>query len=197
MPETGGGSGLRLDHAPYALRLWCRSRTRANLCASPPAKKERKRNADRRTLHEAASADAAAREASRARLSAFHHGTCGSDRTPPLSSSSRTSWDGATEGRMLSVPGRPSAAGDLARRPVIVPAGRFGPEPPECGADNPARGNRLAPVRRRHPAASLRARITGYVTVAVTNVKGCRLHMSDYLTCLALVLSTIGECDLR
>ena len=29
----------------------------------------------------------------RARLSAFHHGTCGSDRTPPLSSSHATSWD--------------------------------------------------------------------------------------------------------
>ncbi|MFZ0723781.1 MAG: hypothetical protein WAM99_23225, partial [Xanthobacteraceae bacterium] len=42
-------------------------------------KKERKRNADRRILHETAPADAAAREASRARLSAFHHGTCGGD----------------------------------------------------------------------------------------------------------------------
>ena len=50
----------------------------------------------------------------RARLPAFHHGTCGSDRTPPLSSSSRTSWDGTTEGRVLSVPCRPSAAGVMS-----------------------------------------------------------------------------------
>ena len=86
----------------------------------------------------------------RARLPAFHHGTCGSDRTPPLSSSSRTSWDGATEERVLSVPCRPSAAGDVARRPVVVPAGRFYPEPPGSGADNPARGNRTRP----YPPAS-------------------------------------------
>jgi hypothetical protein len=32
----------------------------------------------------------------RARLPAFHRGTCGSDRTPPLSSSSRASWDGTS-----------------------------------------------------------------------------------------------------
>ena len=50
----------------------------------------------------------------RARLPAFHHGTCGGDRTPPLSSSSRTSWDGATEERVLSVPCRPSAAGVMS-----------------------------------------------------------------------------------
>ena len=32
----------------------------------------------------------------RARLPAFHHGTCGGDRTPPLSSSSRASWNGTS-----------------------------------------------------------------------------------------------------
>ena len=42
------------------------------------------------------------------------HGTCGSDRTPPLSSSSRTSSDGTTEGRVLPAPGRPSAAGVMS-----------------------------------------------------------------------------------
>ncbi len=50
----------------------------------------------------------------RARLPAFHHGTCGGDRTPPLSSSSRTSWDGTTEERVLSAPCRPSAAGVMS-----------------------------------------------------------------------------------
>ena len=50
----------------------------------------------------------------RARLPAFHHGTCGSDRTPPLSSSSRASWDGTREGWVLPTPGRPSAAGVMS-----------------------------------------------------------------------------------
>ena len=108
----------------------------ATLCGSPPANKG-KRNAGRRVVHDlyASGAQGAPRRRrlappfrfGRARLPAFHHGTCGSDRTPPLSSSSRTSWNGATEERVLSVPCRPSAAGDVARRPVIVPAGRFLP----------------------------------------------------------------------
>jgi len=73
------------------------------------------------------------------------NGTCGSDRTPPLSSSSRASWDGTREGWALPTPGRPSAAGDIARRPVVMPAGRFGPEPPGSEGDSPARGNRTRP----------------------------------------------------
>jgi hypothetical protein len=50
------------------------------------ATKKRKRNADKRVLHDR-TGGCGAREASRARLSAFHHGSYGSDRTPPLSSS--------------------------------------------------------------------------------------------------------------
>ena len=71
---------------------------------SLPAKKERKWNAGRRTLRcpPAYGVRGAPRRRrlappfrfGRARLPAFHHGTCGSDRTPPLSSSSRASWDG-------------------------------------------------------------------------------------------------------
>ena len=40
----------------------------------------------------------------------FDFGTCGSDRTPPLSSSSRASWDGTTEGWGVTHP-RPSQCG--------------------------------------------------------------------------------------
>ena len=68
--------------------------------------KEGKRNAGRRVVHDlyASGAQGAPRRRrlappfrfGRARLPAFHHGTCGSDRTPPLSSSSRTSWNGAS-----------------------------------------------------------------------------------------------------
>ena len=103
----------------------------------PGNEKIRKRNAGRRVVHDlyASGAQGAPRRRrlappfrfGRARLPAFHHGTCGSDRTPPLSSSSRTSWDGTTEGWVLPTPGRPSTAGDVARRPVVVPAGRFLP----------------------------------------------------------------------
>ena len=64
--------------------------------------------------------------ASARRLPAFHHGTCGGDRTPPLSSSSRTSWDGATEGRdypPLPSPcgGRSEPAGRSSCRPGVWP----------------------------------------------------------------------------
>jgi hypothetical protein len=64
-----------------------------------------KRNAEKRCSTTAASCDAARPPPSSspacggrtqegvARLSAFHHGTCGSDRTPPLSSSHATSWE--------------------------------------------------------------------------------------------------------
>ncbi len=107
----------------------------------------------------------------RARLPAFHHGTCGSDRTPPLSSSSRTSWDGTREERVLPTPGRPSTAGDIARRPVVVPAGRFGPEPPGSGADNPARGNRTRPSPPASPGGVLAGEMIGDVTIKGTNVK--------------------------
>jgi hypothetical protein len=83
--------------------------------------KERKWNAGRRTLQcpPAYGVRGAPRKGGLRRPSASGalacrrstHGTCGSDRTPPLSSSSRTSWDGTTEGRALPTPGRPSAAG--------------------------------------------------------------------------------------
>ena len=139
-----------------------------NLFGSLPANKEGsgppadalRSNADRRENLYACGAQGAPRRRrlappfrfGRARLPAFHSGTCGRDRTPPLSSSSRASWGGTTQERALPVPCRPSAAGAFhPRRPVIVPAGRFGPEPPGSEADNPARGNRPRPCQPASP----------------------------------------------
>jgi hypothetical protein len=117
--------------------------------------KERKRNAGSRSISWPAHIRRAGRATERrlappfrfgrARLPAFHHGTCGSDRTPPLSSSSRASRDGAIEERVLSAPCRPGAARSYPRGPVIVPAGRFGPEPPGSGV--------TARPREPHPPA--------------------------------------------
>jgi len=48
-------------------------------------------------------------------------------------------------------PAAPVQRGFTPRRPVVMPAGRFGPEPPGNGADNPARGNRPRPCRPASP----------------------------------------------
>src|SRR5580700_119077 len=69
-----------------------------------------------------------ARSAERARLSAFHRGSCLGERTPPLSSS-RASWDPALTG-VTRLP--PIPVQRAPRRPVIVPAGRC-PKPPGSG----------------------------------------------------------------
>ena len=73
----------------------------------------------------------------------------------------------ALPGTVLGRDGRyPSPAvlrcSGVPRRPVIVPAGRIAPEPPGSGGDKPARGNRLAPFRRCHPAASFWASLGSY-----------------------------------
>jgi hypothetical protein len=49
--------------------------------------KIRRQNADRRVFNGRISGCGARSKAERARLSAFHRGTCGGDRTPPLNSS--------------------------------------------------------------------------------------------------------------
>ena len=110
----------------------------------------------------------------RARLPAFHHGTCGSDRTPPLSSSSRASWSGTIERRALSVPCRSSAAGFTPQ--TGRSAGRaFWPRAarePRLTRPKPA-GTVLAPSRRRHPAVSFLGRdlILRNVSISGTFVK--------------------------
>ena len=68
----------------------------------------------------------------RARLPAFHRRHLRQRPNATAQLQSRTSWDVAKE-RALPTPGRPSPAGDIARRPVIMPAGRFFPKPPGSG----------------------------------------------------------------
>ena len=127
------------------------------------ALKKGKRNAERRCPTTAVPRGTARALRGRARLSAFHHGTCGSDRTPPLSSSHATSQDlfGApapmvrkteriathfyaepadrlpcvTRGHYprLKVP----VQRDCTRRPVMMPDGRVLPKPPGSGGDEP------------------------------------------------------------
>jgi hypothetical protein len=89
--------------------------------------KEGRQNADRRRTNRRAYGRGA-RSAERARLSAFHRGSCVGERTPPLSSS-RASWDAALTG-VTRLP--PIPVQRAPRRPVIVPAGRC-PEPPGSG----------------------------------------------------------------
>ena len=128
------------------VRLACRPRVSLR---SPGLrkKKKRKRNAGRRSVAWSARKRRAARATElrrlappsacgRARLPAFHHGTCGSDRTPPLSSSHALPGTGLAEGRALPAPGRPSAAGFTPRSGRN--AGRaFYPEPPGSGDGEP------------------------------------------------------------
>ena len=92
----------------------------------------------------------------RARLPAFHHGTCGSDRTPPLSSSSRTSWDGTTVGMGVTHP-RPSQYSGRCSPQAGRRAGRafLTRSRPGAGLTTPPAGTALAPTNRRHPAGVL------------------------------------------
>ena len=59
---------------------------------SDHAHEKGRRNAGRRAIQPPHPAGCGARAGGTRRLSAFHHGTCGSERTPPLSSR-RSSWD--------------------------------------------------------------------------------------------------------
>ena len=81
---------------------------------------------------------------------------------------------------MLPAPGRLRCSG-FPRRPVVVPAGRIDPEPPESGADEtPPAGTVPAPAARHHPdgVPSGRDLICRFVTVLETDVKR-RLYNGD------------------
>ncbi len=86
------------------------------------------------------------------------HGTCGSDRTPPLSSSSRTSWDGTTEGRVLPTPGRPSAAGVMSPQAGRRAGRAFWPGAARERTANPPAGTVLAPPAGLPPEGVLSGR---------------------------------------
>ena len=53
-----------------------------------------------------------------------------------------------------------------------MPAGRFGPEPPGSGADNPARGNRTRPFPPASPGGVLAGEMMAYVTGQGTICQG-------------------------
>ena len=125
------------------------------LCGSLPAINKRKRNAGRRTLQcphatarGARHGDGGLRRPSASGALACRrstNGTCGSDRTPPLSSSSRTSWDGSTEERVLSVPCRPSTAGVMSPQAGRHAGRSFWPGAARERTANPPAGTVLAP----------------------------------------------------
>ena len=89
-------------------------------CASSGLRKQRKRNAGRRVANHRTSG-CGARPAGRARLSAFHRGTCGSDRTPPLSSSYALPGMGLVRNGRYPFPAIHSAAGCPADRSSCRP----------------------------------------------------------------------------
>ena len=110
-----------------------------------------------------ASCDAARVQAARARLSAFHRGSCCSERTPQLSSRYALpgTWSGARPRwferpcalqRMMKDHASPagvtllSQSSELPRRPVIVPAGRNSRSRPGADCIGPRAGTALAPL---------------------------------------------------
>jgi hypothetical protein len=98
------------------VRLRCRSRISLRSIRATTKKKakkkRRRRNADRRVVHEPHQRMRRALKAQRARLTAFHRGTCGGDRTPPLNSSYALPGTKASSGVTCIWP-RPSPAGEL------------------------------------------------------------------------------------
>ena len=94
-----------------------------------------------------------ARPAGRARLSAFHRGACGSEPTPPFSSSTRFRGRGCHQA--LPEAGLSQSSELLADRSWCRP-GVF-PEPPGNGSDEPpSAGTALAPAAgvTRRPSCS-------------------------------------------
>src|SRR5208283_5915817 len=132
---AGGGTGFRLDHARQTKKEAERRQARS------PTSAPCGRGAPLRTSPQ----ETHKREARRgAHRSAAHHGACGSDQTPPLSSSY------ALPGTELGRSGRyPPPAVPVQR---VAPqtghhAGRaYDPEPPGSGGDEPPpAGTALAP----------------------------------------------------
>ncbi len=157
-------------------------------------RKERKQNAERRNLA-AALARRGARPAGRARLPAFHCGSCQGDCPSPRRSSSHASCDsaGACE-PMDRQPGRVSHASPRALPAPACPspastsraghnAGRLMPEPPERGSDKPPpAGTAPRSAGRSHPAGVLHEE-RGGALILVTGLVS-RLSRYESLTLL-------------
>ena len=112
-------------------------------------KERRKRNADRRVDRTSALFRARRASSGTRRLSAFHRGSCGSDRTPPLSSGLALP---GTRDCLCPSPASSSQTGHSAGR-------AYCPKPPGNGLYRSARGNRTrstfrSTLGRRRPSLS-------------------------------------------
>src|SRR5208282_2109048 len=92
---AGGGTGIRLDHAPAFCLSMIFSENRYPLFRIMPNKQKGSGTPAGALVQTSAPYGRGSREASRARLTAFHHGACCSDRTPQLSSRTRFLGRGA------------------------------------------------------------------------------------------------------
>src|SRR5208282_5915100 len=99
------------------------------------------------------------REASRARLTAFHHGTCCSDRTPQLNSSTR--FLGRRRHQVLPASDLSQSSG-FPRRPVVMPDGRMTRSRPGAEVTSP---------RPREPL-SLRQPVSPAGVLSVSEIRG-------------------------
>ena len=109
-----------------------------------------------------------AREASRARLSAFHHGACCSEPTPQLSS--RTHFLGRGIVRRYLTPNLSQSSDQIADRSSCRP-GVF-PKPPGSGGDEPSpAGTALAPPTVSPAGVLVRERDVALVFKHNSNVK--------------------------
>ena len=94
-------------------------------------------------------------EAQRAHLSAFHRGTCGSDRTPPLNSSYALPGTELGRSGRYPLPAVPKCS-EFPRSTGRSAGRAYPPEPPGSATDEatPA-GTAFAPANRHHRLASL------------------------------------------
>jgi hypothetical protein len=153
-----------------------------------------------------ASADAARAEAQRARLSAFHHGACCSERTPQLSS--RYALPGTWSERTIPMVRKTvrcstgvtrsflSQSSELPRRPVMMPAGRNFPEPPgSAGDEPPPAGTALAPpagVASWRPLGERDSRV--FVAEMGTDVKNIVADTGTKILVVQVLLEPLRAC---
>jgi hypothetical protein len=106
--------------------------------AQPRLRKEKRKAERRKALcNNLRALTGTARALRRARLSAFHHGTCGSDRTPPLSLSHATSWD--VFGAHAPMVRKTCASQHMTRKPANRPSMRHSRALPAPYCPSPAR----------------------------------------------------------
>ena len=122
-----------------------------------------------------------ARPAGRARLSAFHRGACGSEPTPPLSSSTR--FLGRGPHQALPEAGLSQSSELLADRSWCRP-GVF-PEPPGDGSDEPpSAGTALAPA----------AGVTRRPSYKLSEIRDVRIRNRDKCQAIVAISATAGSC---